>query len=195
MDSPDLLMYLEQQNQRLRYHHTSVWEEIRHFSWIVLGGWALAFTLPLQLSKDNVEYVMAIALVPFFTGIVARVARNAIAAESRQFLETLASVLKIEKALGLHEPHGELNNFRDPYLVAKERTQLYEPQMDAEGFVSKRLKEVKTPQETACVIVKGGGVRQSFFALFMFYEYISYLFALGLGLAALVLWAPWRYCD
>lgn len=117
MRRADRLDLLRREIGRLNHHHDAFWAEIRHFSWllsIVVGG-PILFYLD---SKPVGETSLAFGGVFTFGVMLSIVAFVVLRGVSKQFMETMATVARLERLLGIHDQIQELADmgYEDPYL-------------------------------------------------------------------------------
>lgn len=98
-DDENILEFLRLQNERLNFHGDKMWEEMKHFSAVLYILLAAPFALHGTGLKENIWPIF----FPLLAIIVAFIAVSIIHKESKDFLDALGTVLKIEKHLDFHK--------------------------------------------------------------------------------------------
>jgi hypothetical protein len=93
-----LLKWLDIQSKRLELHGNKIWEEMRHFSWVLYILLGAPFVL-----QNNLNNSWLLIIFPLLAIFVAIIASLSVCKESKDFLDALETVLRIEKRLGFHE--------------------------------------------------------------------------------------------
>lgn len=99
-----LLKFLELERNRLQDHGNKIWDEIKHFSWVLYI--LLSATPLLKFSSGIDEPVfksILIIILPVFAVIVAIIAFLSFNNESTNFDDALESSLNIEEKLGFFD--------------------------------------------------------------------------------------------
>jgi len=102
-DRDALLALYEETESRIKSHRGTLWEEVRHFSWLI----AIILSAAGYLLAKSKEFETIIWIVPFLMLLsigVGYLALTIINQERREFLRAVLVTRKVEKLLGLHEP-------------------------------------------------------------------------------------------
>lgn len=103
-DNPTLLLvYYQTQADEFRLRHQAIWEEIRHYTWllsILLGGWPVVLFLNKDLTtiRAALHYLIIAPILGLFFSLIAFFV---IRREYHLYNAVEARLLYIEKVLGL----------------------------------------------------------------------------------------------
>lgn len=103
-DNPTLLLgYYQTQADEFRLRHQAIWEEIRHYTWllsILLGGWPVVLFLNKDLTTIR-AYLHYLIISPILGLFFSLIAFFVIRREYHFYNAVEARLLYIEKVLGL----------------------------------------------------------------------------------------------
>jgi len=102
-DREALLALYSQTESRIRSHRETLWQQVRHFSWLT----AIILTAAAYIFANALKFVAIVWILPPLMLLsigVGYLARSMINQERREFLRAVLVTRKIEKLLGLHEP-------------------------------------------------------------------------------------------
>jgi hypothetical protein len=103
-----LLTLYKETESRIKSHRETLWEEVRHFSWLI----AIILSAAGYLLAKSKEFEIIIWIVPFLMLLsigVGYLALTIINQERREFLRAVLVTRKLEKLLGLQEPFENLD--------------------------------------------------------------------------------------
>jgi len=166
-NNPELLKHLELASQRLRHHHSALWEEEKHYTWwvyVVFG--ALIFIYANQF-LDTCQKIIVIGFGSVFGLLMSIIGFHVVRREGEQFHEALQEYHRTVIALGLNRPFPRPDGGEPINLM--------------EGIEKKDFKSVKSQankplHKLIAGVLKGGlGIRDCFQLIF----FISGLLFIG----------------
>lgn len=175
-----LIKWLEIESERLRFHGTKSWDEIKHFSWALSILLAASFIMQYVY---NIKDTRLLIVPPIIAVGVSLIAIFTIFKESMHSNEAFGTVLKIEKYLGFYE---------NGIVSEKRKNRLYKNNnlLSTDEFVETNLL-TKTSIHTYSIVYLclflGVGIYEIFWLSFTVGIFISIILELGLVILL--------YCD